>query len=153
MKRKIWINHRDKPGVAKKNRGVGYRVRPSIRRYLARSYGGECYWCGLALGVESITIDHIVPVSKGGLLDSSSNVVAACRSCNEERGNRKYPHAVMVMSCGHLEAHRALLKSVSPRELNKRLRDSGVIVGIGCTVEYYRAKGIGGFVHGYGQEC
>ncbi|MFT5468769.1 MAG: hypothetical protein ACI8UO_003881 [Verrucomicrobiales bacterium] len=33
------------------------------------------------------TIDHVLPVSKGGA-DDQSNLALACRNCNERRGNR-----------------------------------------------------------------
>lgn len=32
------------------------------------------------------TLDHIIPVSKGGT-DHSDNLQVACQSCNSERGN------------------------------------------------------------------
>jgi 5-methylcytosine-specific restriction endonuclease McrA len=46
------------------------------RRILARD-GFVCQWCGL----EADTVDHIVPVAKGGT-DHDENLVAACRRCN-----------------------------------------------------------------------
>ena len=34
------------------------------------------------------TLDHIVPTSKGGVKAPTINAVAACRSCNNERGDK-----------------------------------------------------------------
>jgi 5-methylcytosine-specific restriction endonuclease McrA len=50
-----------------------------------------CYYCGCALSAEpraqnQKTIDHKIPKSRGGT-NHPSNVVAACRRCNEEKGN------------------------------------------------------------------
>jgi 5-methylcytosine-specific restriction endonuclease McrA len=59
--------------------------------------GGRCHWCGcevsthrkpswLTLSRTHATLDHIVPVSKGGR-DTLGNLVLACNGCNSERGN------------------------------------------------------------------
>lgn len=54
---------------------------------------GVCHLCGLAIdpGLRSphplsFTLDHIVPVSMGGVLVSRDNVRAAHRRCNMQRG-------------------------------------------------------------------
>jgi 5-methylcytosine-specific restriction endonuclease McrA len=39
-----------------------------------------------SLDLKEITLDHYVPKSKNGL-GTSDNLVAACRECNERRGN------------------------------------------------------------------
>lgn len=45
-----------------------------------------CQICGGTEG--ELTVDHIVPVSKGGT-DEMSNFRTACRRCNCSRGNRE----------------------------------------------------------------
>ena len=45
--------------------------------------GNKCVYCG---STESLTIDHVVPLSKGGPT-TSSNCVTACRSCNQAKGS------------------------------------------------------------------
>ena len=65
-----------------------------IQKYsLWEESGGRCIYCGNPVGVvqflrgEEIEVEHIIPRSI--LLDDSmSNKVCACRSCNQEKGNR-----------------------------------------------------------------
>jgi hypothetical protein len=44
-------------------------------------------WCGDTLGVETFTLDHVIPASHGGL-KNPENLVACCDSCNQLRGNK-----------------------------------------------------------------
>lgn len=44
-----------------------------------------------------LTVDHVVPLSKGGL-HVRENVVAACKSCNSKKGNRPV-ETMMVHAC------------------------------------------------------
>ena len=46
-----------------------------------------CQYCGECLTHADSTIDHIVPVSKGGTLNWD-NVVTACKECNNKKGNK-----------------------------------------------------------------
>lgn len=45
-----------------------------------------CLYCGKNFSDAELTRDHIVPTSRGGN-DSWENVVAACRRCNQHKGN------------------------------------------------------------------
>lgn len=45
-----------------------------------------CLYCGNTFAEIELTRDHIVPTSRGGK-DSWENVVAACRRCNQHKGN------------------------------------------------------------------
>ena len=44
---------------------------------------GSCFYCGLQEGL--MTIDHIVPLARGGS-HSIGNLVGACKSCNSSKG-------------------------------------------------------------------
>lgn len=46
-----------------------------------------CPMCGRFVECENLTLDHIIPVSKGGQ-HTRSNVQPLCRSCNARKGNR-----------------------------------------------------------------
>lgn len=48
---------------------------------------GICQYCGKQCSRGELTIDHVVPISKQGP-ENWSNVVAACRNCNQKKGNR-----------------------------------------------------------------
>lgn len=45
-----------------------------------------CLYCGKNFSDSELTRDHIVPTSRGGR-DTWENVVAACRRCNQHKGN------------------------------------------------------------------
>jgi len=55
------------------------------RRTLMSKQGGLCALCGKAMASADITLDHIQPVSKGGL-DTITNLQLAHRECNERKG-------------------------------------------------------------------
>ena len=44
----------------------------------------ECHYCGQ----DATTVDHIIPIVKGGDPISMDNMVAACRRCNSSKGSR-----------------------------------------------------------------
>jgi len=48
------------------------------KRRLAR---GVCHYCGKQFSPKELTMDHIVPISRGGK-STKGNVVPSCRNCN-----------------------------------------------------------------------
>ena len=55
-----------------------------------------CGYCGNTFPDTELTVEHILPVSRGGRL-SWTNVVTACRSCNTRKGNRTPEEAGMPL--------------------------------------------------------
>lgn len=53
------------------------------KRKLAK---GECYYCGNHFSVDELTMDHVVPISRGGK-SSKGNLVTACKDCNNKKKN------------------------------------------------------------------
>ena len=47
----------------------------------------RCYWCKERFKEKELSMDHVIPLSKGGLHEVS-NIVAACKSCNSSKNNR-----------------------------------------------------------------
>ncbi len=45
-----------------------------------------CHWCNKPLTRETATLEHIVPLKRGGL-DHHNNMTLACQPCNEKRGH------------------------------------------------------------------
>jgi 5-methylcytosine-specific restriction endonuclease McrA len=65
--------------------------RAAMRASLIAAQKGRCCWCGLSMdrtgkGGRGATLDHIVPLAKGGP-DIEANLTAACRTCNAARGD------------------------------------------------------------------
>ena len=59
---------------------------PDLRASVLLRSNSQCKYCGTPLTVRTMTIDHIVPVSKGGQT-VLENLCAACPRCNHEKGS------------------------------------------------------------------
>lgn len=59
----------------------------SRRLTLLRLYNHACLYCDVSLDFFSITIEHLLPRSKGGT-NNIANLAAACKRCNNLRGNQ-----------------------------------------------------------------
>jgi 5-methylcytosine-specific restriction endonuclease McrA len=60
------------------------------RKNILRRDNFQCQYCGRT--DQPMTIDHIVPRSKGGE-DSWENLITACPACNTKKGNRTLAEA------------------------------------------------------------
>ena len=45
---------------------------------------GVCHYCGMIFLPEELTLDHLVPIIRGGK-SSRGNVVPACKECNNRK--------------------------------------------------------------------
>ncbi len=63
--------------------------RKITRRAVFARDGWECQYCGAR---SSLTVDHVIPRSKGGGSDWE-NIVASCAPCNRRKGDR-LPHQI-----------------------------------------------------------
>lgn len=45
---------------------------------------GRCHWCGGTFPPDELTMDHIIPLARGGK-GSRNNVVPACKECNSRK--------------------------------------------------------------------
>lgn len=104
---KRWVlNNPEKSKESKKNwnnknyyKILNYRVREregmtdeiTKEEYeeIISSSGGVCFYCRTELTNENRTIDHYVPLSRGGE-HSISNIVCCCNSCNSSKQNRLF---------------------------------------------------------------
>ncbi|MBS1952982.1 MAG: HNH endonuclease [Cyanobacteria bacterium SZAS-4] len=73
---------------------IPYKEISLSRRNLLHRDNYTCQYCGDRR--HDLTIDHIVPRSKGGT-DSWDNVVAACLKCNVKKGDRTPNQANMAL--------------------------------------------------------
>lgn len=55
-----------------------------------------CQYCGKHLDAGELSIDHVMPRSRGGLT-TWENVVAACTRCNDRKGDRTPEEAEMAL--------------------------------------------------------
>lgn len=72
------------------------RKKPKVYRAWKRKKFAKhpfCHWCKTGFEkVQDATLDHVIPLSKGGL-DHPNNIVLAHEKCNGEKGN-KMPHEI-----------------------------------------------------------
>ncbi|MGH7609486.1 MAG: HNH endonuclease [Candidatus Dormibacteria bacterium] len=61
-------------------------LRPNRRNLLLRDEH-RCQYCGVQAVAAELTIDHVVPVSRGGEPSSWENQVVACKRCNGRKAN------------------------------------------------------------------
>jgi 5-methylcytosine-specific restriction endonuclease McrA len=48
---------------------------------------GLCHYCGERFAPAELTLDHLVPIARGGT-STLGNCVPACKECNSEKGLR-----------------------------------------------------------------
>lgn len=48
---------------------------------------GRCHYCGSQVGAHELTMDHKVPIIRGGRT-TRGNVVPACKPCNDAKKHR-----------------------------------------------------------------
>ena len=56
------------------------------RKLIMLKKSDRCHWCGKKLTINTATLEHIIPLSRGGL-DNANNWALACKKCNNERGS------------------------------------------------------------------
>jgi len=80
--------------------------------------GLACVYCNASVEEETqLTLDHLIPHSKGGKNDNR-NLVTACKRCNSARGNRSVLGFCKAVGEYLGESH----KTIYARVLNNRKR-------------------------------
>lgn len=84
------------PSIIRLNRYVNlpFKKVALSRQNIYKRDGYRCIYCGSR---DRLTLDHVIPRSKGGR-DSWQNLATACQGCNTAKGNRTPEQAEMQMS-------------------------------------------------------
>jgi 5-methylcytosine-specific restriction endonuclease McrA len=61
----------------------GWRLKTFIKQH------GICHYCNYSTPWDFWTVDHKIPISKGGT-SSKGNMVGACNACNSKKGNNLF---------------------------------------------------------------
>jgi 5-methylcytosine-specific restriction endonuclease McrA len=99
----------NKPSIIRVYKYVKQNIQkvPLTRENVYRRDNYECVYCGSSY-LKSLTLDHVIPQSKGGA-NAWDNLVTACRTCNSEKADLtleeygkdivepKRPHYLMLM--------------------------------------------------------
>lgn len=78
------------------DRQINSTLRLNRRNLFARD-GHCCQYCGQSLPPSQLSIDHVVPRSRGGET-SWENIVASCVGCNTKKGGRTPQEARMKLN-------------------------------------------------------
>jgi 5-methylcytosine-specific restriction endonuclease McrA len=68
-------------------RRIPYQTRALSRKNILLRDRNTCQYCGEALPPADLTLDHVIPRSRGGN-STWENLVACCHDCNRRKGNR-----------------------------------------------------------------
>jgi 5-methylcytosine-specific restriction endonuclease McrA len=68
-------------------RRIPHQSRALSRKNILLRDRNTCQYCGEVLSSGDLTLDHVVPRSRGGL-STWENLVACCHGCNREKGNQ-----------------------------------------------------------------
>ncbi len=54
------------------------------RWWQQKTASGKCYYCGQLVTFKELTMDHLIPLSRGGR-SSKKNLVPCCKKCNTKK--------------------------------------------------------------------
>lgn len=54
------------------------------RWWQQKTASGTCYYCGRNVGFKNLTMDHVIPLSRGGR-STKDNIVPCCKECNTRK--------------------------------------------------------------------
>ncbi|WP_008308096.1 HNH endonuclease [Leptolyngbya sp. PCC 6406] len=89
---------------------VPYKEIPLTRRNILQRDNHTCQYCGYS--GEGLTLDHMVPRSRGGG-DTWENMITACVRCNVRKGNRTPREANMMLNNPPRRPHSSLYFEVT----------------------------------------
>jgi 5-methylcytosine-specific restriction endonuclease McrA len=67
-------------------RRIPHQTRALSRKNILLRDRNTCQYCGLVLASGDLTLDHVIPRSRGGS-STWENLVACCHPCNRRKGN------------------------------------------------------------------
>jgi 5-methylcytosine-specific restriction protein A len=70
-------------GIIKAERAKARSLRKT-RWWQQKTASGTCYYCGRKVGYANLTMDHIIPLSRGGR-STRDNLVPCCKECNTRK--------------------------------------------------------------------
>lgn len=71
--------------IIRRERAKARELRKS-RWWQQKTASGLCYYCGNKFPFKQLTMDHLVPLGRGGR-STKDNLVPACKDCNNKKKN------------------------------------------------------------------
>lgn len=73
-------------------------MKAKLRAQIKKRDKHRCRFCGKPESpTVKLTIDHIIPISRGGHPEKKANLLACCFACNQKKANRTPEEAGMVI--------------------------------------------------------
>ena len=69
--------------VLKAERAKARELRKT-RWWQQKTAAGTCYYCGQKVGYANLTMDHVIPLARGGR-STRDNLVPCCKECNTRK--------------------------------------------------------------------
>lgn len=82
----------------------------------------QCQYCANNFSAEKLTLDHVTPKSRGGQ-NTWENLVAACKKCNQRKGNRTPSEARMFPLRKPLKPKDSILRSIKEENVSPMWKD------------------------------
>ena len=80
------------------------------RKHIREKWKYKCAYCGSG---KELTIDHVVPRSKGGT-DFTKNVVCCCHSCNQSKSHTPWEEWYFSQDFFSLEKYNKIIEWMKP---------------------------------------
>ena len=112
------------PAVIVLNRYVRFRystISPNRANVLWRD-NNQCQYCTKYFKYEHLTMDHVLPKSRGGL-NTWENLVTACKKCNQKKGNKTPRESGMAPLHPPRRPKSTLLKALPKGQINESWKE------------------------------
>jgi len=89
-----WLDLSPDPAFVKRERAKARELR-NTDWWRAQIAKGECHYCHRKVGSAELTLDHVIPVARGGR-STRGNCVPCCKDCNSKK--KAYTPAEQILS-------------------------------------------------------
>ncbi len=92
----MWYELQTDEKHAKREREEAKKLKKS-QWWLTKLNQGNCHYCEERFAASDLTMDHIVPIARGGK-SNRGNIVPACRTCNTQK--KLHTPAELILNSG-----------------------------------------------------
>ena len=78
----------------------------------------QCQYCANHFPDDKLTMDHVIPKSRGGK-NTWQNLVAACKKCNQKKGSRTVKESGMIPLRKPFKPKANILRTLSQNEISE----------------------------------
>lgn len=79
----LWFFDSVDEATVKRERAKARELRKT-RWWQQKTASGKCYYCEKKVAYKNITMDHLVPIARGGR-STKDNLVPSCKECNTQK--------------------------------------------------------------------